>query len=60
MAQGVQKASLTKDRTWDTTFKVSGDNHFTIRERMLEGKIQFILQKIPNTRIQTFFYCKDQ
>jgi len=27
---------------------------------MLEGKIQFILQKIPNTRIQTFFYCKDQ
>ena len=54
MAQGVQKASLTKDRTWDTAFKVLGDNHFTIRERTLVGKIQFINVKIPKTPIPLF------
>lgn len=42
VALGLQKASLTKDRTWDTTFKVSGDNHFTIRERILVSKMQLI------------------
>ena len=38
--------SLTEIRTLDTTFKVSGDNHFTMRELWTSLVVDYNLNKV--------------